>query len=144
MSYTYTVCKKFEFPYGHRLYKHKGACCNLHGHNALLEVYLCSDFLTDEGMVIDFSDMSKKIKNELIEPLLDHAFIYYREDEIAKEIVKLSCSKFLEVDFNPTAENLCKFIYDKIDEMFVSYNNVNVLKVVFYETSTSFAEYTKK
>lgn len=88
----YEVIKKLEISAAHRLnLSYDSPCSNLHGHNWAVTVYLRSKTLNQDGMIMDF----KHIKNK-IEKRLDHKIINE------------------EVDFNPTAENLAKFICDEL------------------------------
>ena len=88
----YEVIKKLEISAAHRLnLSYDSPCSNLHGHNWAVTVYLKSKTLNQDGMIMDF----KHIKNK-IEKRLDHKIINE------------------EVDFNPTAENLAKFICDEL------------------------------
>jgi 6-pyruvoyltetrahydropterin/6-carboxytetrahydropterin synthase len=72
---------------------YESKCKNLHGHNWIITVYCKSKELDKNGMVMDF----KHIKN-MISDKLDHQYI----NNI--------------VDFNPTAENIAKWICDQIGE----------------------------
>lgn len=88
----YYVSKRLEIAGAHRLtLDYESKCQNLHGHNWIIIVYCKSDKLDKNGMVIDF----KHIKN-MISDKLDHQYI----NEI--------------VNFNPTAENMAKWIHDQI------------------------------
>lgn len=88
----YEVIKKLEISAAHRLnLAYESPCTNLHGHNWLVTVYLRSRELNQDGMIMDFKHIKNKIQNRL-----DHKVI---NDE---------------VNFNPTAENLAKFICDEL------------------------------
>ena len=88
----YYVSKRMEIAMAHQLMtSYDKRCHNLHGHNAIITVYCCSERLNADGMVVDF----KKIK-DIVTGRLDHAFVYD------------------VVDFNPTAENLARWICEQI------------------------------
>ena len=88
----YEVIKKLEISAAHRLsLPYESLCTNLHGHNWKVTVYLRSETLNDEGMIMDFKQIKTKIQNRL-----DH--------KVINDVV----------DFNPTAENLAKFICDEL------------------------------
>lgn len=86
----YEVKKRLEISAAHQLkLDYVSKCSNLHGHNWIIDVYLRSETLDNNGMVMDFTEIKEKITKKF-----DH--------QIINEIV----------DFNPTAENLAKYICD--------------------------------
>ena len=88
----YEVKKRIEISAAHYLtLDYESKCQNLHGHNWIIDVYLHSDTLDKNGMVIDFSHIKKRVKDKF-----DH--------KVINEVV----------DFNPTAENLAKHICDEL------------------------------
>lgn len=90
----YYISKRMEIAGAHNLkLSYESKCQNLHGHNWIVIVYCKSEELNQDGMIIDF----KHIKNA-IEDKLDHKYI----NEI--------------VDFNPTAENIARWICEKIGD----------------------------
>lgn len=88
----YIVRKTFEFSAAHALkLDYKSPCTELHGHNWVVTVECRAEELDNNGMVVDFS----VIKHTIISKL-DH-----------KNLNKV-------LPFNPTAENLAKWIVDNI------------------------------
>jgi 6-pyruvoyltetrahydropterin/6-carboxytetrahydropterin synthase len=58
----YSVTKKIEFCYGHRLLDYDGICKHPHGHNAVAEIEVRTDALDPRNMVCDFSDIKRVVK----------------------------------------------------------------------------------
>lgn len=83
----FTVTKRMTVSGAHKLnLDYPSKCSNLHGHNWVITVTLKRNELDKNGMVYDFTKI-KKIVNKL-----DHVFINN------------------VVDFNPTAENIARFL----------------------------------
>lgn len=108
----------------HYLREYKGKCENLHGHNWEVEVTVEKKELASDGMVIDFKELKKYLK-EIVDQL-DHKVI---NDEV--EYFKTH---------NPSAENLSKYIYDLIQEKVVNHG-AKVKQVDVWEQRDSRASY---
>lgn len=128
------IKKTFHLAYGHRLLNYKGKCENLHGHNGLVEVTLQAAKLNHEKMVMDFTELGKKMKTWLDENL-DHRVILAKADPLVPVLKKQGQSCFLTAD-NPTAETLAKLIFGTARSM-----KLPVQEVAFWETPTSMASY---
>ena len=90
----YHCCKEMYIDAAHKLnLSYDSPCENLHGHSWRVRIYCKSETLDENGMVYDF----KKLK-DATHGKLDHKFI----NEV--------------VDFNPTAENLAKWMADQVGE----------------------------
>lgn len=90
----YYVSKRIEIAGAHKLkLDYESKCSNLHGHNWIVVVYCKSEELDSNGMVYDFKHIKNKISDKL-----DHQYI----NDV--------------VDFNPTAENMAKWICEQIGE----------------------------
>ena len=134
---------------GHRVHNHKSKCRHMHGHRYRWEAELEGDVVTlggvsDEGMLMDFSDVSA-ILNEYIHDVVDHAFIVYERDKEA--LVALSHMgdehRTLIVPFIPTAENLAKWAFENV-EPHISSTYGNSLKLHAFhvrETPKSWASW---
>src|SRR5258708_8137192 len=70
------LTKNFRFEAAHHLPGHRGKCARLHGHSYTLEITLRGPIkldagASDDGMVMDFDDLSLLVKQAVIEQL-DH------------------------------------------------------------------------
>ena len=80
------LVKTFRFEAAHRLENHEGKCSRLHGHSYVLEVAMeapygeinCNPGTSNNGMLMDFNDISDIVKTEIINRL-DHQFIISKE-----------------------------------------------------------------
>ena len=71
------IKKQFRFEAAHVLPHHNGKCARLHGHSYKLEVAVAGPLRTagpDQGMVMDFGDLSAIVKLVVLGPL-DHAYL---------------------------------------------------------------------
>jgi 6-pyruvoyltetrahydropterin/6-carboxytetrahydropterin synthase len=130
----YQIVKVIHFCYGHRLLNYEGKCRNLHGHNGKVEIELESDELDPRGMVADFGDVNRIVK-EWIDRELDHKMILCKDDPVLEMMGQYEQPVFL-LNVNPTAENLAHLIFD-----FVKSQGFPVSKVRLWETPSSFAAY---
>lgn len=88
----YRVSKRMEIAGAHKLsLDYESKCENLHGHNWIVIVHCQAETLDENGMVIDFTHIKRNIHDKL-----DHKFI----NDV--------------VDFNPTAENIARWIAEQI------------------------------
>ena len=128
------VTKEIHFCYGHRLLNYRGKCKDLHGHNGKVEIEVSSQSLDRRGMVVDFGDINRIVK-EWIDQVLDHKLLLAREDPLVPVLLNLNEPLFL-MDTNPTAENIAKLIYE-----YAHSQGLAVTEVRLWETATSFATY---
>jgi 6-pyruvoyltetrahydropterin/6-carboxytetrahydropterin synthase len=131
----YSVTKRIEFCYGHRLLDYDGICKHPHGHNVLAEVEIRTDALDTRNMVADFSDIKRVVKG-WIDCELDHKMILRRDDPLVAPLQALGEPIFL-VDSNPTAELVARLIYTYAKEA-----GFDVVRVTVWETLSSFATYS--
>jgi 6-pyruvoyltetrahydropterin/6-carboxytetrahydropterin synthase len=131
----YSVTKKIEFCYGHRLLDYDGVCKHPHGHNAVAEIEVRTDSLDARNMVADFSDIKRLVKG-WIDQALDHKMILRHDDPLVKPLQELGEPIYL-LDSNPTVERIARLIFEKAREL-----GFPVVQVRVYETPSSFAAYS--
>ena len=130
----YSVTKRIDFCYGHRLLDYDGICKHPHGHNAVAEIEVRTKSLDSRDMVCDFSDIKRVVKG-WIDRELDHKMILRRDDPLLEPLRELGEPVFV-VDHNPTVEQIAKLIFDQANEQ-----GLSVVRVTVWETPTSFATY---
>lgn len=92
----YYVSKRMEIAGSHQLkLPYESPCSRLHGHNWFITVHCKAKDVTDYGMIIDFAKIKKEIHG-----FLDHGYL--------NELLP---------NMNPTAENIAKWICNKVTEM---------------------------
>lgn len=139
------ITKQFSFETGHALYGYDGKCRNVHGHSYKLSVTVIGTPITDSsnvkyGMVIDFSDLKKIVKSEIVD-VFDHATVFNRNTphiDLAKELENRGHNVIL-VDYQPTSENMVIDFAEKIKSLLPEQIELYSLKL--QETETSFAEW---
>lgn len=139
------ITKQFNFETGHALYGYDGKCRNVHGHSYKLSVTVIGTPISDSdnvkfGMVIDFSDLKKIVKNEIVD-IFDHATVFNKNTphvELAKELSDRGHSVIL-VDYQPTSEMMIIDFANKIKNRLPS--NIQLHSLKLQETETSFAQW---
>ena len=92
----YTVIKRMEISAAHRLQpSYPSKCQQLHGHNWIITVYCRARELNQDGMVTDFTHIK-----QLVQDTLDHRNL----NDI--------------LSFNPTAENIARWLCDRIEHCY--------------------------
>jgi len=122
----FEVSVEYTFAAGHALRGYKGKCENVHGHNYKVQLVLGGEQLDSTGMLMDFVEVRKVIKERV--ERLDHRFL----NDLAP-FDKL----------NPSAENLAKYFYEQTSAQLhqMTTGRVRVKDCTLYETDTSFARY---
>ncbi len=133
-DHIYSVTKRVEFCYGHRLLDYDGMCRHLHGHNAVADVEVRTATLDACGMVCDFGDI-KRVMKGWIDNTLDHRMILRRDDPLAAPLLAAGEPLYL-VDDNPTVECIARIIFEQGRAA-----GLPVARVTVWETPSSFATY---
>lgn len=139
------ITKQFSFETGHALYGYDGKCRNVHGHSYKLSVTVIGKPIDDNsnvkfGMVIDFSDLKKIVKEEIVDQF-DHATVFNKNTphvELAKELMNRGHHVLL-VDYQPTSEMMVIDFAKKIKSRLPE--NIQLFSIKLQETESSFAEW---
>ncbi len=139
------ITKQFSFETGHALYGYDGKCKNVHGHSYKLSVTVIGQPISDNtnvkfGMVIDFSDLKKIVKEEIVD-IFDHATVFNKNTphvELAAELKNRGHHVIL-VDYQPTSEQMVTDFAQKIKSRLP--NDIRLHSLKLQETDTSFAEW---
>jgi len=110
------ISKSMKFDAAHKLENYKGPCANVHGHTFKVDIECEHNKLDYIGMLIDFKYL--KMFMDTILKKFDHSYL----NDV--------------VDFNPTAENLAKYIYEELKK-----DIEFLVKVRVWESETAYAEY---
>lgn len=128
------IVKRIHFSYGHRLMDYDGKCAHAHGHNGVIELELYAEELDNRGMVFDFVDVKRSIR-EFVDTEIDHRMLL-REDDPLVQVLKDAGEPVFVMKENPTAENIAKLIFKKARDQ-----GIPVAAVRMWETPNAFAEY---
>jgi len=139
------ITKQFSFETRHDLYGYDGKCKNIHGHSYQLFVTVIGKPISNSehvkfGMVIDFSDLKKIIKEEIVN-VFDHATVFNKNTphvELAKELSDRGHDVIL-VDYQPTSEMMVIDFVQKIKNRLPNTIKLHALKL--QETTTCYAEW---
>ena len=141
------VTKVFTFDMAHALFGYDGPCKNIHGHTYKLSVTLVGSPILDttnpkEGMVIDFTDFKKIVKDEVID-VFDHTLVLKANTPHAKiQGLTDNFERVLFTEYQPSCENLLVDMLNRIQLKLPSYLNLNNVRLE--ETPTSYAEWFKE
>lgn len=141
------IRKKFNVESAHIVRNCTSERCShsIHGHSAVIEVFLEANVLDNAQMVYDFGLMKGTIKQFI--DSMDHCYLLCNRDDIEfRNFIKASCDRYIELPFNPSAEMLSLFIYQGVRKIldYTETNNgegiIRVKAVRYHETETGYAE----
>lgn len=116
-----TIGVKSHFDSCHNLYNYEGQCARLHGHRYFYEIQIRQRIHEDTGMVMDFKDLKKHMK--IFEGVVDHQYL----NDV--------------LPFNPTAENMCAWIFEFFAKRLLV---KGVVCIRLWETPNCVTEFTYK
>ena len=141
------ITRRLEFDAGHRIPSHNSLCKHLHGHRYAIEITLSGDIITvegksEQGMVMDFSDVKRIAKEQLVDAW-DHAFLVYRGDKLVCDFLAgIPDHRTVMLDVVPTAENLAQVAFAVLDLAYQDTygNHLRLERIRIYETPNNWAD----
>jgi len=142
------ITRRLEFDAGHRIPNHNSQCKHLHGHRYAIEITLSGEVIktagvSDEGMVMDFSDV-KRIAKEQVVDAWDHAFLVYRGDKAVMDfLATMPNHKTVVLEVIPTVENLASVAFETLVSAYRDTygNHLRLERIRLYETPNNWADY---
>ncbi|CAG0986275.1 6-pyruvoyltetrahydropterin/6-carboxytetrahydropterin synthase [Rhodocyclaceae bacterium] len=143
------ITRRLEFDAGHRIPDHNSQCRHLHGHRYAIEITLSGKIIkaagqSDNGMVMDFSEVKALAKKHLVDAW-DHAFLAYRGDgAIVDFLASINGHKTVLLDHVPTAENLANIAFATLAPVYRDQfdNQLRLERIRIYETPNCWADAT--
>lgn len=113
------ISRDFNFDAAHRLENYHGKCESLHGHTYKVRVTLAGE-PDEEGMIIDFIELRDIVKKEVLDQL-DHSYL--------NQIIS-----------QPTAENISKWIWNKLKVKLTNERHT-LYEITVWESPDTFVTY---
>lgn len=135
----YQIVRKHEIHCGHRVYQHESKCKNLHGHSYIFHLKCESTELDRLGRVIDFS-VIKELVCRWLDDNWDHRLILWEQDPWLENLRQIDPT-IVTIPYNPTAENLAKYLVEVIGPMLFTGYPLTLSEVTLEETSKCSASY---
>lgn len=138
------VTKVFTFDMAHALFGYDGPCKNIHGHTYKLSVTLIGSPIQDntnpkEGMVIDFTDFKKIVKEEIVD-VFDHTLVLKANSPHAKiQGLTDNFERVMFTEYQPSCENLLVDMLLRIQSKLPK--DITLKNIRLEETPTSYAEW---
>lgn len=134
------IMRRITFCAGHRLQGHGGKCEHFHGHNYVVEFHITGAEVDEVGRLIDFAILKTLFKG-WIDDNWDHGFVLWDKDANGRAAMEIVTPKKLYLlPYNPTAENMARYLLDEICPKLLKGQTVKCWKVVLWETDDAFAE----
>lgn len=135
---TITCTRSLSWDMGHRVYDHGSLCRNFHGHRYTAHITASCSRLDNLGMVVDFGVIKSQI-GTWIDTNWDHGFCLWEDDPTVEAFRTISelddyGHKLFLLPYNPTAENLAKYLLTMVCPPLLNPLGVIVNEVEIQET----------
>ena len=136
----YLVRIETTFDSGHRLLDYDGKCAYPHGHTYRAEVFLAGPTLDSQGLVFDFTDLKRRVK-DWIDDNWDHAFLVNSRDyELVRALATLTKNRVYQFPGeNPSCEVISRVLFDTVAELC----GFEPAKVRVWESMDQYAEFSR-
>lgn len=136
------IAKRYhDISCGHKVFGHESKCAYLHGHNYRIHFEIQGN-IDSIGRVLDFSVIKEKLCNWL-EENFDHRFLVYENDPDAEKLQAIDATVLI-LNFNPTAENIAKYLVEEIAPNQLKDTGCKLIKCEVEETRKCSAIYESK
>src|SRR5690606_11444110 len=139
------LTKIFPFETAHAVYGYDGPCRNIHGHSYELHVTVVAtvsgeQFLPPPGFLIDFKDIKKIVKSEIVD-YFDHKLLL--SNTYLEAHPEIGAHDNLIVwEHEPSAENILIYTRQQLKKIFPPHIKLRSMRL--YETRTSYAEWIEE
>lgn len=135
-----SIERTHDISMGHRVVGHEGKCNHLHGHNYRFHFVCTSDTLDSIGRIIDFGVIKERLCL-WIENHWDHRMMLWDQDPLRKALQELVFEDIVLVPFNPTAEELARYIVEVVAPIALEGTGVQLIGCTVEETARCLASY---
>lgn len=139
------ITKEFKFETAHALKGYDGLCKHIHGHSYELLVTIIGEPIEDKnspklGMVMDFGDLKKIVREEIVDKL-DHALVLSSDSKEAANLLGRDemFDRVMIVDYQPTSEKMLVDFAARIKPRLPK--GISLYSMLLRETVTSYAEW---
>lgn len=140
MSRGVTVRHNFET--AHRLPQlgRDSKCFNLHGHSWNAEITVVADFLSTDGLVVEFGVLKKEIRT-WIDHYFDHGTVLGKDDPLLPLLREEGCKTY-QMSTWPTVEAVAEELFNVTGKILAEIPrapDARVLRVIVHETAVNAA-----
>jgi 6-pyruvoyltetrahydropterin/6-carboxytetrahydropterin synthase len=135
------ICtRRLEFDSAHRVMNHESKCKMLHGHRYVVEASFTAKDLDNLGRIVDFG-VIREVLGKWLDDNFDHNTILWDQDKILGEnIAQITRQKIYYLPYNPTAENIAKYLFENICPNLFSNYPIKCYQIKVFETPNCSAQ----